>query len=102
MSALVTSTIPSLINTYERLLVWVAYALCSAIGVPKRVNVVEGQPQRSTCSVSIVETSDGVRRFAIEAYIPCDFDGLSDRTKRIWMNAQDVTSASPHVNFGSN
>jgi hypothetical protein len=86
----------------ERLLVWVASALVSAIGVSKRVNVVEGQPQRSTCSVSIVETSDGVKRFAIEAYVPVDFDGLSDRTKRIWMNAMDVTSASPHVNFNSN
>lgn len=101
MTALNLSSIPSSINTYERLAVWVMQCLQST-GNGSEVNVVDGEASVPLAQAQLGYTADGVFRFILSAYIPCDQGGLNSATAKTWMAATDISNAAPHTNLLSN
>jgi hypothetical protein len=101
MTALSLASIPSNINSYERLLVWSAQALQSAAN-GATLNAIQGAGSQPTVQVQVVVAADNSDRFVVSAFIPLDRNGLNDPDEKSWMAAQDVTVAAPHANFGSN
>jgi hypothetical protein len=101
MSALTPSSIPSHINTYERLAVYAIQALAScANGL--EVNVQANAQSQPLVQCAIQTTADNVPRFILSAYIPLDLNMVNDPTEKTWMAAKDVSAAAPHTVFGSN
>jgi hypothetical protein len=101
MSALDLATIPSNINTYERLAVWAIQALQSTSN-GEQVNVQANAGSVPIAQVQTGVTSDGVDRFILSAYLPMDRDGLNSGTEKTWMAALDISNAAPHINLLSN
>lgn len=101
MTAINLSSIPSSINTYERLAVWACQCLQN-IANGEEVNVVTGGAQQPIAQVQVGFTSDGVYRFILSAYIPCDQTELNAGTSKTWMAADDISNAAPHANLLSN
>jgi hypothetical protein len=101
MAALTLSSIPSHINTYERLLVYAAMAVQSSAN-GKTASVQQGQGPVPVCQVQVGVAADNTSRFAVSAYIPMDLNALNDPAEKTWMAAQDVTASAPHTNFGTN
>jgi hypothetical protein len=101
MAALVLASIPSHINTYERLLAYAAMAL-EDVANDAKINVQQGQPSQQVCSVSVSTTADGVKRFIVAAYIPVDTVVLTGVEEKQWMAANDISTAPPHIVFTSN
>lgn len=101
MAALTLASIPSSINTYERLAVWAIQCLQS-IANGEEVNVVQNEPasQVAQCQVSV--TADGRDRFILSAYVPCDRNALNAPTAKTWMAATDIAATAPHTNLLSN
>lgn len=101
MAALDLANIPSNINTYERLAVWVTQALqSSSNGVS--VTVQNGAGALPIAQVQVGTTADGVERFILSAYLPVDSNELNSPTEKTWMATQDISNAAPHTNFLSN
>lgn len=101
MSSLSLSAIPSGINTYERLLVW-AGQCAQSISNGTEVNVQENAGSVPVAQVQLGTTADGVFRWIITAYIPCDAAELNSGTHKTWMSADDIGNAAPHQNLLSN
>lgn len=101
MSALTLASIPSSINTYERLAVWAIQCLQSTAN-GEEVNVVAGQGSVPIASCSVGVTADNKDRFILTAYLPVDRNGLNSATAKTWMAAQDISAAAPHTNMLSN
>lgn len=101
MTALALSSIPSAINSYERLLVWAAQAMQSASN-GATLNAIQGAGSQPTCQVQVVVAADNSDRFVLSAFVPLDRDALNSSTAKTWMAAEDITTATPHSNFGSN
>jgi len=101
MTTLATSSIPNGINTYERLLVWAAQC-AQSISNGTEVNVQENAGNVPVAQVQLGTTADGVYRFIITAYIPCDANALNSSTLKTWMAATDIANATPHTNLLSN
>lgn len=101
MAALTLSSIPSGINTYERLAVWAIQCLQS-IANGEETNVVQNQPAVPTAQCQVGVTADNRDRFILTAYVPCDRNGLNSATQKTWMAAQDIASTAPHTNLLSN
>lgn len=101
VTALSLADIPSNINSYERLAVWVVQAMQSAAN-GKTVNVTANEQQQPRASVNVAVLADNMPNFLVSAYIPLDLGDLNDPNEKTWMAALDVTTAEPHVNFGSN
>ncbi len=101
MTALNLASIPSAINTYERLAVWACQCLQN-IANGEEVNVVTGGASQPLAQVQVGFTSDGVYRFILSAYLPCDESALNASTAKTWMACQDISNAAPHSNLLSN
>ena len=101
MAALDLATIPSNINSYERLAVWACQCLQSSAN-GDQVNVQPGQSSYPIAQVQISVTADNADRFVISAYIPVDRDELNSATQKTWMAALDISNAAPHQNLLSN
>jgi hypothetical protein len=101
MSALVLATIPTHINTHERLLVWAAQALQNACN-GQQVNVVANGGSAPTCQVQIARTVDNIDRFIISAYIPLNYDELNSPTEKSWMAAKEVVNAAANEVYHAN
>lgn len=101
MSALTLSTIPSHINTYERLAVWALQVLQNVTN-GEEVIVTEGQGAQAKAQCQLGLIADGSYRFILSAYIPCSIAELNSGTEKTWMAAGDLATASPHANFGTN
>ena len=101
MAALTLASIPSSINTYERLLAWAAMCLQSSANGAE-VNVVTGAESQPICQVQVGVTADNTDRFIVTAYIPIDRDELNSATAKTWMAAKDVSAAAPQSNLLSN
>jgi len=101
MTAITLSAIPSSINTYERLAVWVLQCLQN-ISNGDTVNVIQGDGNIPEAQVQLATTADGVYRFILTAYIPVDAAALNSSTAKTWMAANDISSSTPHVNLLSN
>jgi hypothetical protein len=98
MTALVLSTIPSTINSYERLLMWAAQC-CQSIANGVEVNAVPGTESVPLCQVQVAKTADNVDRAIVVAYLPVDYDALNSGTAKTWMAAKDIATATPHSNL---
>lgn len=101
VAALTLSSIPSNINTYERLAVWAIQCLQS-IANGQEANVVAGAASVPTAQCQVAVTADNVDRFVLTAYVPLNRDGLNSGTEKTWMAAQDIAAAAPHTNLLTN
>ena len=101
MAALTLGTIPSNINTYERLAVW-ALQCCQSIANGEEVNVVAGQASLPIAQCQVAVTADNADRFVLTAYVPLDRNELNSGTEKTWMAAKDISLAAPHNNLLSN
>lgn len=101
MAALTLASIPSSINTYERLAVW-AIQCCQSIANGQEANVQAGAESVPTAQCQVAVTADNVDRFILTAYIPLDSAELNSPTAKTWMAAKDIASAQPHQNLLSN
>jgi hypothetical protein len=101
MTALSLATIPSAINTYERLAFWVAQCLqdtTNGLGV----NVIQNQGSVPRCQVQLSKIADGTDTAIISLYIPINFDELNNASAKTWMAALDVATAAPNTVYLSN
>lgn len=101
MTVLALSSIPSDINTYERLAVWVLQCLQNTSN-NEDVIVTTLQPAVPIAQCQAVVTADGRNRFILSAYIPYDQAAINDPDAKTWMAAGDIATATPHVNFTGN
>lgn len=101
MTALSLGTIPSAINTYERLAFWVAQVLQDTAGT-LTVNVVPNQPPVPRAQVQLAKIADGTDTAILQIYIPIDFDALNSPSAKTWMAANDISTASPNAVYTSN
>lgn len=101
MAALDLATIPSNINTYERLLFWATQCLQS-LANGEEVNAVQGEAQVPLAQAQIAKTADNVDRAICVVYLPIDYDALNDPDEKTWMAAKDVSLATPNTNLLSN
>ena len=101
VAALTLSSIPSSINSYERLAVW-AIQCCQSIANGLEANVVAGEESVPAAQCQVAVTADNVDRFILTAYIPVDRDALNSATAKTWMAAKDLATAAPHANLLSN
>jgi hypothetical protein len=101
VTALSLESIPSHINTYERLAVYAIQVLqntCNGL----TINVQQNQGQQPAAQCSVATTADNVPRFILSAYLPVDLSGLNSATEKTWMAALDLSNAEPHSNFETN
>lgn len=101
MTALSLASIPSAINTYERLAFWVAQALQDTTN-GLAVNVVQNQGNVPRCQVQLSKVADGTDTAIISLYIPINFDELNNASAKTWMSALDVATAAPNTVYLSN
>lgn len=101
MAALTLASIPSSINTYERLAVWAIQCLQSSAN-GEEVNAVAGTSSVPIAQCQVAVTADNVDRFVLTAYVPVDRDALNSSTAKTWMAAKDISTAAPHTNLLSN
>ena len=101
MSSLSLSSIPSSINSYERLAVWACQCLQSSAN-GEQVNVVSGSSSVPIAQCQVAVTADNKDRFVLTAYIPMDLAALNSGTQKTWMAATDISAAAPHSNLLSN
>jgi hypothetical protein len=101
MSALTHANIPSSINTYERLAAWVIQCLQNT-GNGQEVNVQRDSQAQPVAQASLVVTADGVYRYMLTAYLPCDQNLLNDPSQKTWMATKEISTAAPHLNFLAN
>jgi hypothetical protein len=101
MASLTLASIPSSINTYERLAVWAIQCLQSSANGTE-VNVQPGSESQPIAQCQIAVTADNVNRFVLSAYVPLDLGELNSSTAKTWMAAKDISTAAPHSNLLSN
>jgi hypothetical protein len=101
VTALNLASIPSNINTYERLLVWAAQC-CQSIANGQQVNVQQNEPPAPMVQVAVGITADNVDRLIVSAYLPVDYPALNSGTQKTWMATKDISSAAVHANLTTN
>jgi hypothetical protein len=101
MTALTLASIPSSINTYERLAMWVCQCLQNTSN-GEAVNVTMNTPTQPLANCQIGVTADGKTRAICVLYLPIDYSALNAPTAKTWMAAQDISAAAPHTNLLSN
>lgn len=101
MTALSLSSIPSGINTYERLALWVAQCLQDTTN-GLSVNVIPNEGSIPRCQVQLSKIADGTDTAIVSLYIPVDWAELNNSSTKTWMAAEDVSTAAPNSVFLSN
>jgi hypothetical protein len=101
MTALSLSSIPSSINTYERLAFWCAQVLQDTTN-GLAVNVILNEGSVPRCQVQLSKVADGTDTAIISLYLPVDWDALNSTSAKTWMAALDVSSATPNAVYTSN
>ena len=101
MAALDLANIPSNINTYERLAVWVIQCLQSSAN-GDQVNVVENAGSVPIAQAQVAVTADNANRFVLTAYVPYDLGEFNSGDAKTWMSATDISNAAPNSNLLSN
>lgn len=101
MANLTVANIPSGINTYERLATWAIQCLQN-VGNGMEVNVQRDAQAAPIASAQLVTTADGVYRWMLTAYLPCDQSVINSATEKTWMSTMAISSAAPHSNFLTN
>lgn len=101
MTALTLSSIPTAINSYERLMFWLAQAL-QDIANGASVNVIQNEGNVPRVQVQLAKVADGTDTAIVSAYLPINFDGLNDPDNKSWMSALDIATAAPNSVYLSN
>jgi len=101
MTAFTSSNLPSSINTFERLVSWAAMTLQN-INITKTIRVNDTSPVQPQAQVQYAIFPNGVAHFAITVYVPVDDAAVNSSTAKVWMAAQEISTATPHANFLSN
>jgi len=101
MAALDLASIPSNINTYERLAVWSAQC-CQSIANGQQTNVITNGAAQPTAQVQIGVVADNSNRFIVTMYVPYDLAALNDPDQKTWMAAQDISQSEPNTNLLAN
>ena len=101
MTALSLSSIPSAINTLERLAVWAAMALADTTN-GLSVNVIQNEGSVPRCQVQLSKIADGTDTAIVSLYIPIDWDVINSTSSKSWMAALDVSTAAPNAVYLSN
>jgi hypothetical protein len=101
MAALNLASIPSNINSYERLLMWAAQC-CQSIANGLQVNAISGEAQVPLAQIQIAKTADNVDRAIAVVYLPVNVNALNDPAQKTWMAALDISATAPHSNLLSN
>lgn len=94
MAALTLSSIPSNINSYERLAVWCIQCL-QDIANGATVNVVQNEPASLAAQCQFTVTADGRDRAVLSAYVPINRNDLNSSTQKTWMAATDIATTAP-------
>jgi hypothetical protein len=101
MTALTLASIPSAINTYERLAFWVAQAL-QDISNGGTVNVIQNEGNVPRCQVQLAKVADGTDTAIISLYLPINYVNLNSSSAKTWMAALDIATAAPNAVYLSN
>lgn len=101
MTALTLSSIPSNINSYERLAMWVAQVLQNTANGAEII-AVNGEGSVPLAQCSITKTADNVDRAIVLIYLPVEYSDLNSTSQKTWMAAKDISLATPHSNLLSN
>ena len=101
MTALTLSSIPSNINSYERLAMWVAQCLQSTSNGAE-INALENEGSVPIAQVQIAKAADNSDRAIVVLYLPIIYAELNSSSQKTWMAAQDISAATPHANLLSN
>jgi hypothetical protein len=95
VTALSLSSIPSAINSYERLALWIAQCLQDTTN-GLSVNVIPNEGSIPRCQVQISKIADGTDTAIISLYIPIDWTAINNASAKSWMAAEDVSTAAPN------
>lgn len=101
MTALTLSAIPSAINSYERLALWVAQCLQDTSN-GLEVNVIANEGGVPKAQVQISRIADGTDTAIISLYIPIDWEEMNASSAKTWMAAKDIATAAPNSVYLSN
>jgi hypothetical protein len=101
MTTLALSSIPSAINSYERLAFWVAQCLSDTTN-GLSVNVITNEGSVPRCQVQLSKIADGTDTAIVSLYIPIDWDEMNNSSAKTWMAALDVSTATPNAVYTSN
>lgn len=101
MTALSLASIPSGINTFERLALWVAQVLQDTTN-GLTVNVIQNEGSVPRCQVQLSKVADGTDTAIVSLYIPINFDDLNHPDNKSWLAALDVSTATPNSVYLSN
>lgn len=101
MTTLALTQIPADINTLEKLHLWSTLALRAANG-PKTATEGEGYIPERVAQAPIIETpNDGIRVVA-RVSVQLDPAAFSDKTKKLWQFANELTIGTMPISFTSN
>jgi len=101
VTALSLSSIPSHINSYERLMFWCAQVLQDT-SAGLTVKVLDNAPPVPVAQVQLARVADATDRAIVQVYLPIVFDDLNSSTEKTWMAASDIVTASPNSVYTSN
>lgn len=92
------SHIPTDIDTYEKLAVWLGVAFEQAAGT-REVLEVEGARPEKVAQAPIFVDANNVLRVAVRISIPIDRAVYSDRTKKFWQFAGVIVNTEIPISF---
>jgi hypothetical protein len=101
MTTLALTQIPSNINTLEKLHAWSTLALRAANG-PKTIIEAEGFLPERVAQAPLTETPNDGLRLGTRVSIQFDPACFSDKSKKLWEFANELTVGTMPVSFTSN
>lgn len=102
MTALVISTdIPSNINTLEKLAAWSALALVRCNPTLKVLESPEAEPQRVAQAV-LIRADDASHRLIVRLALTINDDYGSNSTIKFWQNAQEFSNVALPTAYKAN
>lgn len=100
VNAITSTSIPSNINTLERLAAWAVSAL-SVVNPTARTLETPGLDPERVAVVQIIKAEDGTTRLIGRISIPIDPNYPTNTTK-FWQNAQEISNTALPTAFTSN
>jgi hypothetical protein len=101
MTTLSLTNIPSNINTLEKLHLWTVLALRDINGA-KSIVEAEGYLPERLVQAPIIETPNAGQRFILRTSIELDLIYTSDKTKKLWEHAKELTVGPMPASYLSN
>lgn len=96
----IENSIPSNVNTLERLHLWSGFALAF---VNPTLMVLETPDRAEKCAqAAIFQAADNTYRALIRTCLPLDSTFMTDRTKKAWMFANELSNVVLPADFSSN